>query len=512
MTHNQFSPSDLNDMQKHGITPEQVADQLQRFQTGFPFLRLEASATVGNGIFSPDAQQCEHYLQVWEDYRNVGSNHPKIVKFVPASGAATRMFKDLFAFLDASYDVPTTDFERQFFNEINHFAFYDELNAVCLHKYGAAVADLIAQARYKEVVHALLDDDAMRYGTLPKALLTFHHSAEGVRKAFEEHLVEGATYAASDDEAHLHFTVSPEHRHLLEQAVRQCEERYAKQLNVDFHVTYSEQLPSTDTLAVDADNEPFREDGHLLFRPGGHGALIHNLNQLDADVVFIKNIDNVVPDGQKADTTKFKKVLGGVLVSVQQQIFEHLHTLRNALNNNNQLSEIQNFVNDVLCVRTERSFPDVETLKAYLVQVLSRPLRVCGMVRNEGEPGGGPFLVYDADGTVGPQILESSQIDKSDERNVRLFKDGTHFNPVDLVCALKDENGNPYNLLDFVDPDTGFISEKSRGGRVLKALELPGLWNGAMSRWNTVFVEVPLSTFNPVKTVNDLLRPAHQGQ
>lgn len=506
-----YSPSDLRDMAQHGITPQQVDRQLTRFQTGFPYLRLEASATTDNGILPLDDKLCDYYIHEWDAYRNAAPHFPKVVKFVPASGAASRMFKDLFAFLDADYDVPATDFERQFFSEIHHFAFFPELDVACMKCCDANVDDLLTQQRYKDVVRALLNAEGLGYGTLPKALLTFHHAAEGVRKAFEEHLAEGAEYAAVDNVVRIHFTVSPEHRPLLEKAVQQCKERYTEQLGVDFLIDYSEQLPSTDTIAADTDNQPFRDNGHLLFRPGGHGALIHNLNNLDADVVFIKNIDNVVPDSQKNDTILYKKVLGGILVATQGKIFEYIQSLSEGLIEESYLTEIEKFVTDVLCIGNLPSENEASLRRQHLLSVLNRPLRVCGMVRNEGEPGGGPFLVYNADGTVSPQILESSQIDKSDERNVRLFKEGTHFNPVDLVCALKDHNGQPFNLLQYVDDETGFISEKSKDGRVLKALELPGLWNGAMSRWNTIFVEVPLSTFNPVKTVNDLLRPAHQG-
>ena len=508
-----FTDADMRTMAQHDITPEQVQEQLNRFQTGFPYLRLDASATIGNGILSPDEAACQRYVSLWDEYclASDANAHPTVVKFVPASGAATRMFKDLYAFLDGDSDVPSTAFEKTFFDSIHDFAFCSELNACCLQQKGITIDEAISRGEYKAVVRLLLTPDGMQYGALPKALLIFHHAAEGVRKAFEEHLAEGAAYAQSNGMVNIHFTVSHEHRALLEKAVAACADSYAEKYGVKFCITYSEQLPSTDTVAADADNQPFREDGTLLFRPGGHGALIYNLNALDADVVFIKNIDNVVPDSQKADTILYKKVLGGILVDVQRHILAHLQTLNSAEVTSDKLSEIEKFVEEVLCVRHAPAMADDQARKDYLRQVLHRPLRVCGMVRNEGEPGGGPFLVYNADGTVSPQILESSQIDKGNERNIRLFKEGTHFNPVDLVCALKDSDGKPFDLLQYVDVETGFISEKSKSGRVLKALELPGLWNGAMSRWNTIFVEVPLSTFNPVKTVNDLLRPAHQG-
>ena len=328
----------------------------------------------------------------------------------------------------------------------------------------------------------------------------------------EEHLVEGALYAASNGEANVHFTVSNEHMEFFEKKVSQQSDKYAKKYNINYNITFSEQKSSTDTIAANADNTPFRTtDGRLLFRPGGHGALIENLNDIDADVIFIKNIDNVVPDRLKADTIEYKQVIAGILVSLQKKAFEHLNTLDSGKYNHEKLEEIIRFVQQELCCRKSdiKHLEDTE-LVIYLKEKLNRPMRVCGVVKNVGEPGGGPFLTYNQDGTVSLQILESSQIDKNNQEYMKMFTTGTHFNPVDLVCAVKDYKGKSFNLPDFVDKATGFISSKSKDGKELKALELPGLWNGAMSDWNTIFVEVPLSTFNPVKTVNDLLREQHQ--
>jgi hypothetical protein len=343
-------------------------------------------------------------------------------------------------------------------------------------------------------------------------MLLFHQYEEGPRTPMEEHLVEGALYAASNGEANVHFTVSHEHIEFFEQKVKDKFDSSAKKYDINYNISFSEQKPSTDTVAANPDNTLFRnEDGSMPFRPGGHGALIQNLNDIDADVIFIKNIDNVVPDRIKADTVEYKQVIAGVLIDLQKKAFDYLKVLDSGVYNHHKLEEIIHFVQQDLCCRKAdiKELEDAE-LVIYLRNKLNRPMRVCGVVKNVGEPGGGPFLTYNQDGTVSLQILESSQIDKSNEEYMRMFTEGTHFNPVDLVCAVKDYKGVAFDLPKYVDKTTGFISSKSKNGKELKALELPGLWNGAMSDWNTVFVEVPLSTFNPVKTVNDLLREQHQ--
>jgi len=444
-----FTQSDLIQLEKHGISLETAQSQMESFRTGFPALNILAPASTKNGILHPSVAEREHYVELWQQYLHEGHS---VLKFVPASGAASRMFKDLFAYLDNGVETP---FITEFLSHLPQFAFGNQL----VGKQG------------RDAVRYLLED--MHYGNLPKGLLLFHNYRDGARTPAIEHLVEGALYAASDGMVRIHFTVSHEHLSLFRHHIAEELPHLQKKYNVRFEVSFSEQLPKTDTLAANPDGTPFRQqDGSLLFRPGGHGALIENLNQQDADIVFIKNIDNVVPDRRKKDTVLYKQLLAGVLIEEQQRVFSILR---------------------------DPSVSEEEKQK------LRRPIRVCGVVKNTGEPGGGPFLVKEADGSISRQILESSQIaDKS------LMDKATHFNPVDLVCALKDENGKPYNLLDFVDPATGFISQKSKDGKELQALELPGLWNGAMSRWNTLFVEVPVSTFNPVKTVNDLLREQHQ--
>ena len=504
-----LTQQDLKQLAQKGITEQQIETQLGQFKTGFPFLKLEAAAAIGHGIMAPKSEEGRKYVDAWQKYKAAGK---RVVKFVPASGAASRMFKDMFAFVDADYDKPTTDFEKKYFDNIEKFAFYNELDAVCQKNNGKSIKALIQEGNFKAVAANMLKAEGLNYGQLPKGLLLFHNYPEGPRTPMEEHLVEGALYAASNGEAHVHFTVSHEHMELFKQKVAQKADMYAKKYGIAYDITFSEQKPSTDTVAANPDGTLFRNsDGSLLFRPGGHGALIENLNEIDADVIFVKNIDNVVPDRLKGDTVLWKQIIAGVLVTLQKKAFEYLELLDTGKYTHEQIEEIIRFVQQDLCCRKAdiKELEDAD-LVIYLRKKLNRPMRVCGVVKNVGEPGGGPFLTYNQDGTVSLQILESSQIDKSNKEYMEMFTKGTHFNPVDLVCAVKDYKGNAFDLPKFVDPTTGFISQKSKSGKELQALELPGLWNGAMSDWSTIFVEVPLSTFNPVKTVNDLLREQHQ--
>ena len=504
-----LSQQDLKQLAQKGISEAQVEYQLGQFKTGFPFLKLEAAASIERGIVAPNEADRKKYVEAWQQYKAAGK---RVVKFVPASGAASRMFKDMFAFVDADYDVPTTDFEKKYFDNIEKFAFYDELDAACKKNEGKGIKALISKGNYKAVAANMLKAEGLNYGQLPKGLLLFHNYPEGPRTPMEEHLVEGALYAASNGEAHVHFTVSHEHMDLFKAKVAQKADVYAKKYGIKYDITFSEQKPSTDTIAANPDGTPFRNsDGTLLFRPGGHGALIENLNEIEADVIFVKNIDNVVPDRLKPETVEWKQIIAGVLVTLQEKAFEYLRLLDTGKYSHEQIEEIIRFVQQDLCCRKSdiKELEDAE-LVIYLRNKLNRPMRVCGVVKNVGEPGGGPFLTYNQDGTVSLQILESSQIDKSNKEYMEMFTKGTHFNPVDLVCAVKDYKGNAFDLPKYVDPTTGFISQKSKSGKELQALELPGLWNGAMSDWSTIFVEVPLGTFNPVKTVNDLLREQHQ--
>ena len=504
-----FTSSDKDLLKSKGISELQVEEQLNRFKTGFPFLRISAPATKERGVLCLTESEADRYLHVWDNYLQ---QDRKIVKFVPASGAASRMFKNLFEFLDAPYAVPTTDFEKKFFDSISRFAFYNDLNQVCLNKQGKDIPALIAEGAYKTIVSNLLQKEGLNYGSLPKGLLKFHSYPSGARTAMEEHLVEGALYAANrSGYVNIHFTVSEEHKELFRQLVAEKQSVYAKLQGVTFNVGFSEQKSSTDTIAADMNNEPFRDNGKLLFRPGGHGALIENLNDRGADIIFVKNIDNVVPDHFKDETIRYKKVLGGVLVTLQQQISAYINRLETGDYTMDYLREVISFLQQRLFIKN----PDTKHLEdsdlvLYLLKKLRRPIRVCGMVRNEGEPGGGPFLAYNPDGTISLQILESSQINMNDPEAKAAFDSSAFFNPVDLVCGVKNHKREKFDLTKFVDPNTGFISFKSKNGKELKALELPGLWNGAMSDWNTVFVEVPAATFNPVKTVNDLLREQHQ--
>ncbi|MDR1810442.1 MAG: DUF4301 family protein [Prevotella sp.] len=500
---------DLISLNQRGISEQEINEQLNCFRTGFPFLELVATASAEKGIEQiGDEKNC---IDKWDDYCR--QNH-RIIKFVPASGAASRMFKSLFEFLEAPYSVPSTEPEKTFCGNLPKFAFYDLLNNYCLRNEGKSADELLKNGCHKAVVKNLIDAQGAGYGNLPKGLLLFHRYEDALRTPLEEHLTEGALYAQNHDKTvNIHFTVSPAHRSLFENLVAQKKSEYEARFGVKYEVGFSEQKPKTDTIAADAENRPFRDsNGHLFFRPGGHGALLENLNDLDADVIFIKNIDNVVLDAFKPIGTKYKKLLAGVLVETQRQIFAYLRLIDSGNYTHEQLIEILYFVQNELNIKNPdtKYLEDVE-LVLYLKSKLNRPLRVCGMVRNAGEPGGGPFLVVGRDGTISPQILESSQIDMSDPKKKALFEQGTHFNPVDLVCAVKDYKGQKFDLKKYVDKNTGFISLKSKNGKALKALELPGLWNGSMSDWNTIFVEAPLETFNPVKEVNDLLRKEHLG-
>ncbi len=506
-----LTDKDKNLMAAKGITEPVIEAQLKRFETGFPWLRIEAAATVGNGITRLDPKQQSQCVKLWREFQGGGAT---IEKFQPASGAASRMFKNLFAFINEGKSAPETDFERQFFEGITQFAFYSQLNKTCVNLYQSNVSELMAAGRYADVLRALLLPEGMNYGSLPKALLKFHRAAAGtVHMPLEEHLEEGAQYAAdSCRRVSIHFTVSPEHRTAFERLIKAKVPLMEKVWGVSYDITLSEQKASTDTIAVNMDNSPYRDAaGNLLFRPAGHGALLENLNERDADVVFIKNVDNVVPLRLRSVTTRYKKVLGGYLVMVQRQIKKYLEHLDKGGVKPATLKEMLAYARRTLCIIDPATDGmEAEALTAWLRDKFNRPIRICGVVPNEGEPGGGPYLAYNADGSASPQILESAQINPDDPAAVEMMKGGTHFNPVDLVCYIKDYKGIKFDLRKFVDPETGFISVKSKDGVDIKALELPGLWNGSMSNWNTVFVEVPIDTFNPVKTVNDLLRPSHQ--
>lgn len=504
-----FSQTDLDQIAAQGTTPAAVQQQIQHFIDGFPFLHVIRAATVGDGIIRVPEEQLTNYIRQYDEQ----AGDLALMKFVPASGAATRMFKSLFAALDGKMDKATDEF----FARLDDFAFYDDLKAAMAHDH-LDLDKAVADNDRHSVLTYLLTEKGLDYGGLPKGLLKFHNYPDGPRTPVEEHLVEGAAYANANGRVRLHFTVSPEHRSRFEELIQRELHDYETWLGVDFEVSFSEQKKSTDTISVNLDNTPFRnadrdgEPGTLLFRPAGHGALIENLNDIDADLVFIKNIDNVVPDELKEPTITYKKVLATVLLDVQKQLFRLQALLEGDTLSAGYVAEVDAFLRNVLCVTPPADFDsrsEAEKL-TYYRQKLDRPIRACGMVKNVGEPGGGPFWAQNADGSVSLQVVESAQINMTDAEQKALFEQATHFNPVDLVCSLKNRQGEKYNLPDFRDPLTGFITAKSKDGKDLKAQELPGLWNGAMANWNTLFVEVPLITFNPVKTVNDLLRPEHQ--
>ena len=502
-----FTPQDLRLFEKRNVTAETVHGQIERFKTGFPELQIADAARPGKGIKVLTPKEELHYLRQWKTFNGT------IEKFVPASGAASRMFKNLFAFVSNGKQAPETEFETTFFDGIHQFAFYPSLNEACQRLHACGVYELVRKSRYADIITALLGKDGLDYGALPKGLLKFHRGPSGKpHTPVEEHLEEGAQYAADlQRQVNLHFTVSPEHRREFERLLDQVVPHYEQVWGVNYRITMSEQKPATDTIAVNTDDTPYRDqNGQLLFRPAGHGALIENLNEQEADVIFIKNIDNVVPAHLRNDTTHYKKIIAGYLTAVQQQVSSYLQELEHTCERS-RLQVMLSYLENELCTRHEETAQmNDEELAAYLRKKFNRPLRVCGMVRNEGEPGGGPYLAQNPDGSFSPQILEAAQINENDSRAVSLMKSGTHFNPVDIVCYIKDYRGNKFDLKKFVDPNTGLISLKSVNGTEIKALELPGLWNGAMSDWITLFVEVPISTFNPVKTVNDLLRPQHQ--
>jgi len=497
-----FIEKDILQIKERGSDIAIVEEQVRYFINGFPFLQLSKAATVGDGIIRLTDDQIKEVISEFD--KSASEGEIALLKFVPASGAATRMFKSLFGFLQEGKKDKSVE---EFFAKLSDFAFYEDLKTSM-----AADNHDIETADENTIVSYFLTNKGLGYGELPKGLLKFHNYKDRSRTPLEEHLVEGARYANAGGHVQIHFTVSPEHRDKFEKLVVEVLPTYQSEFGVRYIVSFSEQKSSTDTIAVNLDNTPFREkDESLLFRPAGHGALLENLGQLDADIIFIKNIDNVVPDRIKEDTITYKKALAGIVLKYQKQIFGYLEQL-NKESDPALLSELDSFFKDELCVLPPAGFDDWdnEKKKEYFVQKLDRPLRACGMVKNQGEPGGGPFWAENADGSSSLQIVESAQVDVDDEAQNSIFKNSTHFNPVDLVCAVKNSKGELFDLKKFRDPLTGFITGKSKDGKELKAQELPGLWNGAMADWNTLFVEVPLITFNPVKTVNDLLREQHQ--
>ena len=505
-----FTEKDFDDFVNRGITQDKIDWQLGVFNDGVPGIELNRAATVGDGIINLSEGEVDALIARYDKNDKVTK-----LKFVPASGAASRMFKALFEYYDnaAAGKTDTTEFIDKFISGIRDFAFYEDLHDK-LKKQGKNLEELLNSKSYAEIIGALLMDDGLGYGNLPKGLLKFHTYSDSSRTPFEEHISEGINYAVDKEKkVKLHFTVSPEHQLGFESLLARVQSDLEEKFGVKIEVIFSVQKTSTDTMAVDMKNQPFREnDGSILFRPGGHGALIDNLNELEADIIFIKNIDNVVPERHNKTTLRYKKALAGKLLEVREKIFSLLCELENAKLTVSRIAEIYAIIKSQFCYEPHEvpDFQDIDQAKLLLRKILNRPIRVCGVVKNLGEPGGGPFWAKNSLGDVSLQIVESSQVDQANADQVKIFSSATHFNPVDLVCSVYDVYHNKYNLKRYIDHSTCFISEKSKDGKTLKALELPGLWNGAMADWLTLFVEVPVETFNPVKTVNDLLRPMHQ--
>ncbi|WP_209332761.1 DUF4301 family protein [Lunatimonas salinarum] len=494
---------------RQGMDLKLVEEQIQNFKEGFPPLEIHAAAAIGDGIRLLDEASLKTCLETYEST----SGQKRIVKFVPASGAASRMFKDLFSYLEkGGSDLSKDAFTAKFIQQLADFAFYEDLES-SLQTTGDSIAAALEQKNYPLIVAQLLNPEGLDYGSLPKGLLKFHRYPDGSRTPVEEHFVEGAAYALGEgNTVRLHFTVSPEHQEKFEEHVAEIKPKMEARFGAKFDISFSQQKKSTDTIAVDKANAPFvEEDGEILFRPAGHGALLENLNDIDADLIFIKNIDNVVPDRIKEPTNTYKKAIGGVLLEAQEAVFKALEAMDRELTEDT-INQARSVYTDKLGSKLPSDFESMPLSEKadFLRSKLNRPIRVCGMVENTGEPGGGPFWVKDADGSLSLQIGETAQLDLTNPTQKALFQQSSHFNPTDLVCGVRDYKGNKFDLLAFRDPKTGFITEKSKNGRELKAQELPGLWNGSMAHWNSIFVEVPLITFNPVKTINDLLRDVHQ--
>lgn len=479
-----LSSEDYKKLYQLGISEETINDQINRFVHGIKPLTLKQPATLHDGIQQIDHDQLESYS---ETYRKADV---RVIKFVPASGAATRMFKVLFQFLEAKKANKTEPIIDEFYHNLKNFAFFEDLEV--------SYNQEIKRENLYEIIHFLLHSDGLGLGKKPKGLLKFHSYASTTKTPLEEHIDEGLAYASKSGTSRIHFTVSPEHQQDFEKQAKEIIE--AKPSKIEIEVSFSTQRPSTDTIAVDLENKPYRlEDGSILFRPAGHGALLENLNELDSDVVFIKNIDNVVKEEFREDTILYKQALAGILLHYQKQAFSLLRRLDRG---ENIISEARQLLIEM---GWKGKYSDED-----LVQMLDRPIRVCGMVKNQGDPGGGPFWVEMNDGLFSLQIVESSQVKKKIEEQRKLFESGTHFNPVDLVCGLKNYKGEKFDLLKYRDKNAGFITGKTHQGNKIKAIELPGLWNGSMAYWNTIFVEVPQSTFSPVKTVMDLLKKEHR--
>ena len=518
MDHSVFTRTDLEEISARGMTPEEVLSQIRRFEKGIPFVKIVKPCTVNDGISILNSMDIESYVRVFDGAQKSG----RCMKFVPASGAASRMFKFLLGACNdltggsESQDITDNDIIDDkllsFVQEIDRYAFYNDLKRK-MKENGEDLDAAVRNGHIRTILEHLLFEKGLNLSDIPKGLIPFHRYDDRSRTPFEEHLVEAFNYTRDKDgKTRIHFTVSPQYEKEVKGFINNILDIYERE-GAEYNIGFSFQKPSTDTIAVDLNNMPFRnDDGSLLFRPGGHGALIENLSDLKGDIIFIKNIDNVVTDRFKDLTYTYKKALGGVLITLQKKIFGYLDSLMNERADMDMIEDIFSFLQKRLCVIPPENLSGstMNEKRKYLVRMLNRPLRICGMVKNTGEPGGGPFWVEQAGKGMSIQIVESSQIDLDNDQQKKILKSATHFNPVDLVCGVRDRDGKPFDLKQYVDDDAGFISLKSKSGRDLKAMELPGLWNGSMAYWNTVFIEVPAATFSPVKTVFDLIKDDHQ--
>ena len=503
-----LTEAEQGQMRREGITIRKIMNQIHLFENGVPYISLNRPCRIGDGIDVIHEGDRERLIALHDEAAATG----RLLKFVPASGAASRMFADWYRIMEGGRNGSEAD-AAKLAADLEKYAFTGDLREI-MARAGLDLADLLAQKRHAEILAFVLTEEGLGYGRKPKALLKFHAYPGGSRTALEEHLVEAALYVKDARKiSRLHLTVSEEHRRLIREHLSPIKGDYEKAYDTTFEIGISIQESATNTMAVDLANRPFRlEDGRICFRPGGHGALLTNLNGIDGDIIFLKNIDNIVPDRLKASTVLHKKILGGYLVSLQRKIFADLVRLDEGRADKEDLGDMAAFCRDQLHIVFPDGFEEmgVKEKGELVFRMLNRPLRVCGMVKNEGEPGGGPFWVNEAGGGQSLQIIESIQVDRDSAAQQALWQAATHFNPVDLALGVRDFRGGKFDLQKFVDPQTASIAKKTEKGRELKALEHPGLWNGSMAKWNTVFVEVPVLTFNPVKTVGDLLRPSHQ--
>lgn len=505
-----LTKKDIEQIKDHGISVETVVDQLETFSKGIPFLNIVTAASVGNGIEVISESDQKKLISLYENKKDT----LEVVKFVPASGASTRMFQSLHHFLEV-YDPENeklNDFLKSesdselplFFNSLKDFAFENSVRKRIRKKY-PDYKRCTKGVRYHYFVKTMMEQEGLNFSGLPKGLIPFHKYSKYATTPFEEQLYESAYYSSVKDEAFVHFTFAEEHVDNFKKEFRTVRNRLSKKTKTTFNISYSFQKKETDTIAVTPDNKLFRdEQGDLVFRPSGHGALLSNLHDVDADIIFIKNIDNVVAEEYVEANAHYKKLLAGKLIWLQEKIFNYAQRLTEDMASDELIKEIRSFLWNELNIK------EIPTDQIQILTILNRPLRICGVVRNTGAPGGGPFWVKDENGIISLQIVETSQIDLSVERQRAIVNEATHFNPVDIVCGIKNYQGNKFDLSEYTDPKAGFISIKSQNGKELKALELPGLWNGGMANWNTALVEVPLHTFNPVKTVTDLLQKEHR--